>query len=81
MVNTYNKKAPKKPTSLTINADLLQKAKEYKINLSQTLEKQLAILIKEREKQKWLKENQNAIDAYNNKIEQNGAFSDTFRKF
>ena len=81
MINIYNKKALKRTTSLTINADLLQKAKEYKINLSDTLEKQLIILIKEYEKQKWLKENKKAIIEYNNKIDSSGIFSDTFRKF
>jgi len=81
MINIYDTKALKKATSLTINTDLLQKAKEYKINLSDTLEKQLIILIKEYEKQKWLKENKEAIMEYNNKIDSSGTFSDTFRKF
>ena len=32
MLSAYNVDAPKKATNLTINADLLKKAKSYKIN-------------------------------------------------
>ena len=41
----YNTQAPKKPTNVSINSDLLQKAKSLNINLSATLEHALATSI------------------------------------
>jgi len=46
MTTLYDINAPKKATNLSINSDLLQKAKSYKINLSQSFERYLAKLVK-----------------------------------
>ncbi len=73
--------APKKATNLSINADLLRQAKELNINLSQTLEQRLAEIVREARRKQWLVENQDAIDAYNQRIEANGVFSDGLRQF
>ncbi len=81
MLNTYNTSAPKKPTNLTVNSDLLRIAKELKINVSATLEKALAEKVNEQQRQTWLAENKQAIDDYNQFIENNGVFSDDLRKF
>jgi antitoxin CcdA len=81
MTTLYNKKSTKKATNLSINADLLQKAKLYGFNLSQHFEMYLEKLIREKEKQKWLEESQEAIKKQNNRIEQCGTFSDNYRRF
>jgi len=73
--------APKKSTNLSINSELLRLAKEHHINLSQTLEQRLAEMLREEQSRKWLEENHEAIDAYNSRIETNGAFSDGLRRF
>ena len=77
----YNESAPKKATNLTINADLLKKAKELKINLSKSFETFLDSLIREREEKKWREENRSAVEEYNDRIEKKGVFSDTIRSF
>ncbi|ABQ25456.1 Post-segregation antitoxin CcdA [Geotalea uraniireducens Rf4] len=77
----FNPNAPKKPTNLTINSDLLQKAREHHINLSQTLELRLAELIREEKRRQWLEENREAIEVYNRRIEADGVFSDGLRRF
>lgn len=77
----FNPNAPKKPTNLTINSDLLQKARKHHINLSQTLELRLAELIREEKRRQWLEENREAIEVYNRRIEANGVFSDGLRRF
>lgn len=77
----YDPTAPKKPTNLSINSDLLRQARALKINLSQTLEERLAELLREARRSQWLKENQAALDAYNRRIERHGAFSDGLRQF
>ena len=81
MQELYDTTAPKKPTNLSINSDLLRAAKELNINISATLETMLIELVKERAKENWLKENQEAISSYNQHVEENGVFSDEFRSF
>lgn len=82
MSNTvYNQAAPKKSANLSINADLLQQAKQLNINLSQTLEQHLAEIIRQAQRSQWLAENKNALDEYNRRIEKHGAFSDGLRRF
>jgi antitoxin CcdA len=77
----YNTQAPKKPTNVSINSDLLQKAKDLKINLSATLELALAEQLRNEQRAEWLRENAKAIQAYNQFVETNGTFSDSVRKF
>jgi antitoxin CcdA len=72
---------PKKPTNVSISDDLLKQARLLHINLSQTLEERLAELISKARAEQWLKENRNAIDEYNNRIEKEGLFSDGVRQF
>ena len=81
MVLTYNRNAPKKPTNLTINSDLLNKAKELKINISSVLEHALAEKVKQSKQDQWLLENSESIASYNQNIEAFGLFSDTERTF
>jgi len=73
--------AGKRPANLTISADLLDKARSLKINLSQTLEERLAQLVREAEAAEWLATNRKAIDAYNARVERDGVWSDKFRGF
>lgn len=77
----YNTQAPKKPTNVSINSDLLQKAKSLNINLSATLEHALVEQLRNKEQAQWLRENADAIQAYNQFVETNGTFSDSVRKF
>ncbi len=81
MSAVYDLQAGKKPANLSINADLLMKAKALKINLSATLETALAERISASQREQWLKENRSAIDAYNEMVEDHGVFSDELRSF
>ena len=81
MTAIYDKTAKKKATNVSINSDLLEKAKFHKINISSSIEKTLEELVKEKEVQKWEEENKEAISDYNNRIAQNGLFSDGLRSF
>ena len=81
MTAIYNKDAKKKATNISINSELLEKAKKYKINISANVEKTLEELIKQHEIQNWEKENKEAIEDYNQRIAQNGVFSDGLRSF
>jgi antitoxin CcdA len=77
----YNTQAPKKATNLSINADLLSKAREMDINLSATLEQALLEALRKRLREQWLLENRAAIAAYNDHVEKHGVFSDGLRSF
>ena len=81
MLALYDLNAPKKPTNLSINSDLLRKAKDLEINLSATLEQALTSELKAKQAQQWLEHNKNAITAYNKSIDENGVFSDGLRSF
>lgn len=81
MSNLYNVNAPKKPTNLTVNSDLLAQAKDYKINLSATLETALAEALKLKKEALWKEENREAIESYNTILEDYGLFSDELRMF
>lgn len=81
MPPSYDPKAPKKPTNLSINSDLLKMARTLDINLSATLEKALADAVKHEQRERWLAENRDAMAAYNEQVEANGVFSDGIRGF
>ncbi|MDP2226062.1 MAG: type II toxin-antitoxin system CcdA family antitoxin [Moraxellaceae bacterium] len=81
MQPVYNPEAPKRPANLSVNSDLLSKAKEFDINLSATLELALAAALREKQRAQWLTENKTAIDAYNDHVEKHGVFSDGLRSF
>jgi len=73
--------AGKRPANLTISAQLLDKARDLKINLSRTLEERLAQLVREAEAEEWLAANRKAIDAYNARVGRDGVWSDKLRGF
>ena len=77
----YDIEAPKKATNLSINSDLLKKAKSYNINLSKSFESYLNELVKRREEERWRVENLQAIEAFNERVEREGTFSDGLRSF
>ena len=81
MQTLYNLEAPKKPTNLSLNSDLLKKAKALNINLSATLEQAIKSKLAEREAEKWAKDNKRAIKVYNEFVEENGLFADEHRNF
>ncbi len=81
MSHAYNIQAPKKPTNVSIDSDLLEKAKALNINLSARLELALAEQLRSEQRAQWLRENADAIKAYNEFVDTNGSFSDSVRKF
>jgi antitoxin CcdA len=81
MNNIYDSSAPKKPTNVSINSELLRKAKEFEINLSATLEQALVEKVKQRQQELWLSANKSAIDDYNQYTEQNNNPNDPHRGF
>ena len=77
----FDANAPKKPTNLSINSDLIQQAKEHHINLSQALELRLTEILRDEKRRNWKEENREAVEEYNRRIEASGVFSDGLRRF
>ena len=71
----------KKAANLSIDSDLLVRARHLKINLSQAVESGLVEAIRRHERAQWLEENRAALDAYNDHVEKQGVFSDGLRSF
>lgn len=74
-------RAKKTPTNVSIRSDLVRRARELRVNLSQVLEDALVATIRERERAAWLERNHDAIEAYNAQVESKGVFSDDWRRF
>ena len=81
MQKIFDHSAPKKPTNLSINSDLLSKCREMNLNLSATLEDALATLVAKANADKWATENKAAIKTYNDFVAENGCFGDEHRTF
>jgi antitoxin CcdA len=77
----YKTDAPKKPVNLTLNSDLLKVSKDLGLNLSGLAEEAIARAVRTRLEENWLKENAEAIQAYNKRVESQGVFSDGLRNF
>ncbi len=77
----YDRSARKRPTNLSVNEDLLRKARGLGINLSQAFEQQLEELVRTAEARRWEQENRDAIAAHNRFVALHGTFGDRHRKF
>lgn len=74
-------KSLKKPTNVSVRADLLAEAKALGLNLSRTLESAIEQAVREKRRQQWLDDNRDAMRAYHRHIERDGLFADRFRSF
>lgn len=81
MERPYDSSAPKKPTNVSVNSDLLRQARELHINLSRTLEERLVELVSAKRREEWLAENRDAIEEFDRKVHRHGVFSDGLRRF
>ena len=77
----YDESARKRPTNLSVNSDLLEKARALGVNLSGALEEALVDRLSRQRREDWIRENRAAIEAYNQRIEAEGSFGDRVRRF
>lgn len=64
--------APKRPTNLSLNAKVLDAARELGLNVSATVDALLAEEVRKRYWERWNDENKAAIEHYNARIEREG---------
>lgn len=75
------KTVAKRATNVSIRSDLLDAAREAGVNLSATLERALSEELASVQRARWREENRDAIAAYNDYVDEHGAFSDGVRSF
>lgn len=73
--------APKRPTNLTLNAKVLDTAKELGMNISATVDELLAAEVQRRYWARWNEDNKEAIAEYNARIEREGLPLAQYRSF
>lgn len=73
--------APKKPTNVSLNADLVRRAKSYGLNISHITEVALEEAVRQKAHERWLADNAEAIERYNQDVDSRGTFSDGLRRF
>ena len=71
----------RKATNVTLSEPLLKEARELGISLSQACERGVAASVAEARAQRWLRDNRDAIDAWNEYVEQHGLPLSEFRQF
>lgn len=65
----------KKRTNVTLSADLLEQARELGINLSATFDIALKEAVRDKQRKRFMEENQQAIDSCNAFTQEAGLFS------
>ena len=72
---------PRKSTSLSLDSDLIARAKNMGINLSRAAEAGLEDEVRKAEVEQWKQENQKAISAYNKRVASEGLPLDAYCKW
>jgi len=73
--------APKRAINLSLNAKVLDMARDMGLNISQTVDSLLTEEVLRQYWQRWQQDNAEAIAHYNARIEREGLFSDRYRTF
>ncbi len=76
-----NQPPPRRSTSLTLNRQLLEEARELGVNVSRAAEAGVALAVRTARARRWQEENAAAIEDYNAFIEAQGLPLSEFRKF
>ena len=73
--------APKRAINLSLNAKVLDMARDMGMNISQTVDTLLTEAVLKQYWERWNEDNAEAIAAYNERVEREGLFSDRVRTF
>ncbi len=80
-VALYEVSARKRPANLSVNSDLLAKARALGVNLSGALEEALADRLARQRRRDWIEANRVAIGSYNRRIGTESSYGDRMRRF
>ncbi|HEY1364071.1 MAG TPA: type II toxin-antitoxin system CcdA family antitoxin [Xanthobacteraceae bacterium] len=71
--------ARKRAVNLFVDAELLDEARRLHINISDTLERRLATIVRAEQEKRWLEENRKAIESINSFIDRHGILAGKLR--
>ena len=66
----------KRAVNLFVDVELLDEARRLRINISETLEHRLRMIVRAEQERHWLDANKLAIEAYNLRVARDGLLSD-----
>jgi antitoxin CcdA len=69
----------KRAVNLFVDVELLDAARRLRINLSETLERRLRMIVKAEQEKRWLEENQAAIASINAFVDEHGLLASRLR--
>lgn len=72
---------PTRKTSLTMDAQILDEAKSYGINVSAAAQTGVEAVVKAERQRRWKEDNRAGIEEYNRWVEKNGILLSRYRKF
>jgi antitoxin CcdA len=81
MVMLHLEDGLKRPTNLSLNAKVLDAARELGMNISATVDALLAEEVRKRYWERWNTENKEAIASYNTRVEREGLPLAKYRSF
>jgi antitoxin CcdA len=82
MARVREDRAPfRRPTNVSLDARLVEEAKEFGINVSRASEEGLAREVKAERERRFKEENAEAFEEWNRFVEKNGLPLDRFRQF
>lgn len=65
-------KAPRRATNVSLPADLIEEARDLKVNISKACEAGLSLEVARTRADRWREENRSAIQYWNRWVEENG---------
>lgn len=71
----------RRPVNLSVRQDVMEQAKALGINVSQVAESALAREIRRIQEAQWLEENADAIEEYNQRVDEKGMYIEDLRRF
>lgn len=74
-------KSPKKPTNISLPADLVAEAKRLGLNMSQICEESLSREVRKAAEAQWLVENREALEWSNEYVRKHGLPLEKYRMF
>lgn len=81
MSGMFAHRSARRPTNVTLPEALLHDARDLGINLSQACESGLLAAVATERRQRWLKTNHDALDAYNEHVAEHGLPLAAYRQF
>jgi antitoxin CcdA len=71
-----NRPVKKRAVNLFVDVELLDEARQLRINISETLENRLRTIVRGERERRWLEANKSALEAYNLRVSRDGLLSD-----